>query len=253
MRAYLVSRGTKGALRAAFFGVVALVLPTQLFAQSGGPTVSPPGGVSCFLPPAKLPDSAVAKFTANPAGLLAENPGGGPALMSAARRLAGSDVRTVDALIEVARKAAPELRTDIATGLANTAASCAWTRPDIAQLIKEKIAAAGDAPLSTVFLSVLRAGGTPSLGGAAGPGRDIGPIGGSAVRAGGVEPSASPEVGTAEGPKFGRRDIDIGSTGSADRSGTESSNAVEAVDSARTLNANRRLFKPDAPVSPTTQ
>jgi len=253
MRAYLVSRGCKGALRAALLGAVALALPTPLLAQSGVQTVSPPGGVSCFRSPAKLPDSAVVKFTADPAGLLAEHPGGGPTLMSAARRLAGSDVRTVDALIEVARKAAPELGTDIATGLANTAASCAWTRPDIAQLIQEKIAATGDAPLSTAFLSVLRAGGTPALGGAGGPSRDSTRIGGAAVGSGAVETSTSPQAGTEGGPTFGRRGVDVGITGSTDPSGTDRSNAVEAVDSARRLNGNRRLFGPDGPVSPTTQ
>jgi hypothetical protein len=243
MRAYLVSRSCLCAFGAVLLGTAALAIAASASAQSGG--------VSCFRSPAKLPDSAVAKFTANPAGLLPAHPQGGPTLISAARALAGSDVRTVDALIEIARNASPELKADIAAGLANTAASCVWTRPDIAQLIQEKITAAGDAPLSTAFLSVLRTGGTPALGGgAAGPGRDTRRIGGAPVGSDGIEPGTSPQADPEERLKLGRRGIGIGST---DSSGAESNNAVEADDSARKLDGNRRLFKPDAPVSPTMQ
>ena len=241
MRAYIVLRSGLIAFGALLLAA-ASAIPSPASAQSGG--------VSCFRSPAKLPENAVAKFAANPAGLLAAHPQGGPTLISAVRVLAGSDVRTVDALIEVARNAAPELKADIAAGLANTAVNCFWARPDIAQLIQEKITAAGDAPLSTAFLSVLSAGGTPALGGAGGPGRDIRRIGGAAVGTGG-EPSTSSDAVTAEELlKRGRRGVGAGSTGS---SGAGSNNAVEAADSARTLNGNRRLFKPDAPVSPTMQ
>jgi len=189
MRAYVISRSGVSAFVFALLVAVAFAAAAPALAQSGG--------VSCFRSPAKLPDSAVAKFMANPAGLLAEHPQGGPTLVGAARTLAGSDVRTVDALIELARNATPELKTDVATGLANTAASCAWTRPDIAGVIQEKIANAGDVPLATAFLSVLRAGGTAALGGGAGgPSRDLPRIGGGAVGSAASEPSTPPEAGT---------------------------------------------------------
>jgi hypothetical protein len=253
MRAYLVSRSCLCAFGAVLLGTAALAVSAPASAQSGG--------VSCFLPPAKLPDSAVAKFMANPAGLLAAHPQGGPTLISAARALAGSDVRSVDALIEVAKNAAPELKADIAAGLANTAVSCVWTRPDIAQLIQEKIAAADDAPFSTAFLSVLRVGGTPALGGAGGPTRDIRRIGGAAVGPGGVEPGTSPQAGTEEKLK-GRRGggtsgtdngISSAASGTDSASRPQSSSSGGSFNRSSRFNGNIRLFKPDVPVSPTMQ
>jgi hypothetical protein len=201
MRLYPASRTGVRVLGAALLGA-ALALPALVLAQSGG--------VSCFLPPAKLPDKVVAQFSADPASLLAAHPTGGPTLMAAARRLAGSDVRTVDALIEIAKNAAPEMKADIAAGLANTAASCVWTRPDIAQLIQEKIAAAGDAPLSTAFLHVLRAGGTPTFGGTGGPRRDFPRVGGVGGAPAASEPSTQPGAITVDRLPLARRGVDIG-------------------------------------------
>jgi hypothetical protein len=210
MRAYVISRSGVSAFVFALLVAVAFAAAAPALAQTGG--------VSCFRSPAKLPDSAVAKFMANPAGLLAEHPQGGPTLIRAARTLAGSDVRTADALIELARNASPERKADIAAALAETAAICVWTRPDIAQLIKEKIAAAGDAPLSTAFHEVLRASGTQALGGSGGPARDILPVGRPAIGAAASEPTTAPQAGALDGPSLGRRGIVIG--GSADGSTT---------------------------------
>ena len=251
MRAYSFSRTRLRAFRAVLLGAAAWAIPTQAWPQSGG--------VACFLAPAKLPDSVVAKFTANPAILLAEYPGGGPALMSAARRLAGSDVRTVDALIEVARSAPPELKVDIATGLANTAASCVWTRPDIARVIQEKIANAGDAPLATAFLSVLRAGGTAALGGGAGgpagAAREIGTTrGGAPIGGGGVEPSATSQGEVVQQLGSARRAVDSnGTAGGTDNAGGADGVTPGSINNVARSSGNNRLFKPDVSVSPTMQ
>ena len=179
--------------------------------------------------------------------------------MSAARRLAGSDVRTVDALIEVARSAPPELKVDIATGLANTAASCVWTRPDIARVIQEKIANAGDAPLATAFLSVLRAGGTAALGGGAG-----GPAG-AARRSGRL--AAELQLAVAGSNQVPRRRVrrssswallvvrstPNGTAGGTDNAGGADGVTPGSINNVARSSGNNRLFKPDVSVSPTMQ
>jgi hypothetical protein len=249
MRDYVGSRVAANALKIALLGVAAVVLSGAASAQS----------VSCFLAPAKLHDSIVEKFTTTPALLLADYPRGGPGLISAAQRLAGSDVRTVDALIEIARSAAPEIKADIASGLANTAASCVWTRPDIAHQIQQKIDASSDPAFVTTFRSVLRGGGAPVLGGTGGPSAPtmiesqrnttrVGPPVG-APAGGEASPAASITV-----DRLGITRRGLGAAGVVLDS-TDSGQSTTAAGSKEGPNSlsSGRLFRPDASVSPTMQ
>lgn len=234
MSVYLVSREGLRAVGTALLGAYILSISVPASAQ-GSPSLA--GEVSCFLPPAKLSDQAITQFMANPAGLLAVHPNGGVTLTNLVRMLAGSDFRTVDPLIELARNGPPGVKADIAAGLANTAASCVWTRPDITRLIQERIAASEDAPLVTAFLGVAGAIETTVLGGATG-----GAAGGghSSIRGttigpgGGFESTATPQGGGLEGLVGGR----FSGNSSSDTNNSDSTS---------------RLFKSEGPVSQMVQ
>jgi hypothetical protein len=157
-----------------------------------------------------MSDSTVAKVAGNLTSLLSQHPQGGVGLMTTVRTLAGSDVRTVDALIGVAKNATIEQKADIAAGLANTATTCAWTHPNIAATIQQKVVSSGDAPLSTAFLGVMRAIGTAALGGGGGPGREVQRVGG-ARGSGGTDSEVTGAIG-----RRGRTGSDTDSSGGAD-------------------------------------
>ena len=234
------------------------------------------GGVSCFVSPAKLSDEAVAQFMANPPSLLAMHPSGGVSFANLVRTLAGSDFRTVDPLIELAKNGSPSIKADIAVGLANAAGSCNWTRPDIAQLIKEKIAASQDAQLITAFLGVagaiqttavrdaptLSSGGAGRIGGAAlGSGSGIEPNatrqgGGLAGFTGGDRTSFTANNSNIERDRIGANSPSSPSSNSSITSGFDSkvgSNASFRANSAVNSSGISRLFTPDSPVSQTVQ
>jgi hypothetical protein len=157
--------------------------------------------------------------------------------------------------------------------LANTAGSCSWTRPDIAQLIKEKIAASQDAQLITAFLGVagaiqttaVRDAPTLSSGG-------LGGIGGAALGSGSaIEPNATGKGGGLAGVTSGdrrsfaadksniERDRIGPSTSSSNSSGTSGfdskfgSNASFRGNGVVNSSGVSRLFTPDSPVSQTLQ
>lgn len=202
MSTYLISRGALGLSIAALFAAGALAIATPVSAQSASPSLTE--NPSCFLAPAKLSDHAISLFKSNPASLLADYPQGGNPLMAAVRTLAGSDVSTVDLLIELAKSAPFEAKAAIAAGLANAASSCVRTRPDIAGFIQEKIAGSEDAELITAFISASGAIDVAAFGvgtGAAGGGAAA--IGGSQTGPGGIGPRVVPQFGGLGG--FARR------------------------------------------------
>jgi hypothetical protein len=264
-----MSRLRLSAMGSLLLGACALAVPLSATSRE---SQLPASGVSCYLPPAKLFDQAVAQFLANPASLLAAHRNGGITFLNFVQQLTGSDVRTVGPLIEVARNAAPAIKTDIAAGLANTAASCSWTRPDIALLFHERIAASKEVQLITAFLEVSsaiqtaaasdvptrNAGGGAVIGRSAfGSDSEIEP---TATRQGGGLPrfvgfdrrtymsSKSNNANNSSGTTNPGSTIGLGITNSFDsivRSnytiGTDSSNSVS------------RLLTPEGPVSQTVQ
>jgi hypothetical protein len=126
MGAYLISGVRLRVMGSLILGACVLALPlpaTSLEAQLPG------RGASCFMPPAKLADQAARQFLANSDGLLAAQPNGGITFQNFVRSLEGSDLRTVGPLNELARNAAPAVKAEIATELANTVVGCDWSRP----------------------------------------------------------------------------------------------------------------------------
>ena len=270
MSAYLALRTGLWALVGAVFGASVSSNSLPASAQGSMPLA---GGVSCFLLPAKLSDQAITQFMANPESLLALHPQGGVTLTNFVRTLAGSDVRTVDPLLELARNATPAIKTLIATGLANTAASCARTRPDIAQLINERVAASQDAELITVFLGV--AGATERAVVHSAPAGAVGGgIGGTPAGSGSaIKPRAVPQGGGLLGfsVRSNVNTSNTGSTGKTSSGGTSDSRGATSTlslsgtggfdgvndlvrsDSTVNVKSTRRLFAPESPVSQTVQ
>jgi hypothetical protein len=210
---------------------------------------------------------------ANPDSLLALHPQGGVTLTNFVRTLAGSDVRAVDPLLELARNAAPAIKTLIATGLANTAASCARTRPDIMQLINERVAASQDDQLITAYLGVVgateravvhsapagSAGGGGIAGAAAGPGSAIG-LNAVPQRGGLLGFSVRSLAGASNTGSTGK--TSSGGTSNVPGASTTSLGGTSGLDGANdlvrsnftvTVPSTSSLFAPDGPVSQTVQ
>jgi hypothetical protein len=120
-------------------------------AQPAGAEVSE----GCLQHPAKLRDADIKVFSERPPALLDENPAGGPAMSSAVRRLAGSDVATVPALVSLAKDASVSQIVAIGVGLAKAANVCKRKRPDLAERIKDEVNRAGNQTLTTAFAASL--------------------------------------------------------------------------------------------------
>jgi hypothetical protein len=257
MRICLISRPVIGAVKAGLVGAFALWLASPALAQSGAPSA---GSTSCFIAPAKLSDEAVAQFMANPSSVISAQRKLGTTLASTVRTLVGSDTRTIDPLIALAKDASPEIKADIAAGLANAAATCVWTRPEIARLIHEKIAASGDGPLFTAFLAVSSAIQTAATGT---PGGGAGGVRGGSAGSGGGGNNARPQpqrgdgsLGSVSGSRGGGNTNTAGDTSNAtgsdrvsEANGTEK---VKATINTRKSNSGQ-LFTPEGPVSQTVQ
>jgi hypothetical protein len=125
--------------------VLSFIVGEDVFAASGG----------CLLHPAKLSDDVVKAFKDQPGDLFPRHPASGPPLSAEVRRLVGSDVSTVAAIITLARGANTVQVVAIGTGLARAAQTCSRTRPDIEEEIKKAVAAAGILELSVAFAAGL--------------------------------------------------------------------------------------------------
>jgi hypothetical protein len=104
-----------------------------------------------MLSPAKLSDAAIGAFNDHPTDLIARYPSGGPALSGEVKRLAASDVGTTSKLIGLAKGAKPEHIVGLGIGLAQAAAICANTNPDLKDKIKKVVADSGDVALIAAF------------------------------------------------------------------------------------------------------
>lgn len=265
-----MSRLRLRAIGCLLFGACAFAVPLSAASQE---SQLPVGGVSCYRPPAKLSEEAVAQFLANPTSLLTGHPSGGMIFLNFVRTLAGSDVRTVGPLIEIARNAAPAIKSDIATALANTAANCRWTRPDIALLIHESILSSDDDRLITVFLGV--AGAIQTAAEREVPTRDTADggtaLGGTAFASGSeIEPTATRQGGGLPGfvgidrrrftsSKSSHSGSSVGKTNAGRTTGLDIANRFDGiVRSNDTIGSTSsasisRLFAPEGPVSQTAQ
>jgi hypothetical protein len=120
-------------------GVLSLLLVGQAGAQS------------CLISPAKLPDGVIEAFKNRPAELLERHPMGGPVMSVEIMRRAGSDISTLPAVIQLAKDGTAAQRVAIGIGLARAAAVCSRTQPEVEQMIKQAVTAAGITELTAAF------------------------------------------------------------------------------------------------------
>jgi hypothetical protein len=141
---------------------------------------------ACLRHPAKLSDTVINGFSGRPAALLDNHPSGGVLMSAAVRRLAGSSISTVPALVSLAKDANVSQIVAIGVGLARAANVCRRLRPDLALRIKEEVQRAAIAALTTAFEASLTsdqfaAMGAPEVPGTAGGASTPGPQGPNAA------------------------------------------------------------------------
>ncbi len=110
---------------------------------------------SCMVTPAKLSDAAISTFNNKPSALMERHPSGGPAMSAEVRRLTASDVGTATKLIDLAKNAKPEHIVALGIGLAQAAAICTKTKPELAKTIKKLVAESGTPALAAAFATEL--------------------------------------------------------------------------------------------------
>jgi hypothetical protein len=120
---------------------------------------------------ARLSPETVEAWLDEPAALLRSHPSAGPAMVRHVALLAGSDARSVDALIALAGDPAASRgqATAIVVGLARTAAAARKAAPDYAAFILLRVAASGNAQLVADFDRSLRGADSGVAGFAAAP------------------------------------------------------------------------------------
>jgi hypothetical protein len=139
--------------------LIAGVVPVSAQSTSG------PTHVPSF---AKLPDSAIAQFKANPQALLTTYASAGLPLSTEVRSLVLTDASLVDALIAVAKGANDAQKAAIGAGLAEAAHILAATNPQLAAQIQVAVAQSGLGPLITAFIAGSNATVTAAVGGGGG-------------------------------------------------------------------------------------
>lgn len=144
---------------------IRLILVSLALGASSAAAYAQAAPVACFLAPAKMSDSDIAAFIANPNGLLAEFPSAGLPMSSKVRALTGSSTAALDPMVALAKQANAPQKSAIGAGLARAAKSCQVTTPDYALLIQQKVAAANDKDLTTAFAAGMNDVQTASLGG----------------------------------------------------------------------------------------
>ena len=143
---------------------ISLALAALTFGGSSVAAFAQAGPVACFLAPAKMADSDVASFLANPNTLLSDFPTAGLPMSSKVRGITGSSTAALDPMIALVKEANAPQKSAIGSGLARAVKSCQVTTPDFALLIQQRVAAANDADLTTAFLAGMDDVQTASLG-----------------------------------------------------------------------------------------
>jgi hypothetical protein len=160
----------------AFSGFTSIVWAQT--APSSGVAPNTPGAASvvCFAEPAKLSDQDVQAFLANPQILLQSFSGGGLAMSSRVRALAGSSGTTLSPIIALA--SVPEANPDLAapssdqisalgSGLGRAARSCVSVNPEYAVRIQQEVISSENEALITAFRAANAELPTAALGAAA--------------------------------------------------------------------------------------
>jgi hypothetical protein len=163
--------------RLAMAAISALALLVAGLVSVGAQTTGDAAHVPNF---AKLPDSAIAQFKANPQALLTTYASAGLPLSSEVRSLVLTDPSLVDALITVAKDANDAQKAAIGAGLAEATRIIVATDPKLAAQIQVAVAQSGLGPLITAYIAGSNATVTAATGGGGGDagGGGGGPTGG---------------------------------------------------------------------------
>jgi hypothetical protein len=181
--------------RPAIVALSALALLVAAF----GPVSAQPTGDAAHTPSfAKLSDSAIAQFKADPQALLTIYASAGLPLSTEVRSLVLTDPSLVDALITVAKGANDAQKAAIGAGLAEAARIIVATDPKRAAQIQIAVAQSGLEPLITAYIAGSNATVTAATGGEGGGGG-----GGGGGPTGGVGNFTGSNTGATTGGSLG--------------------------------------------------
>lgn len=148
--------------------------------------------------PTRVPERTLAEWLENPASMLANYADGGILMSNMVRSLAGSDNRTVEALISLSNDPAATAaqRAAIGAGLARAAQGAQTAAPKYAAYISRRVAKSASAETISSFRIALTdvstvALGFASPGASAAPGSGTVTGGGASVRGSGVRQTGS--------------------------------------------------------------
>jgi hypothetical protein len=177
----------------AAISVLALIMasPMIVSAQTAGGAAHVPSFT-------KLPDSAIAKFKADPQGLLTTYASAGLPLSTQVRGLVLTDPSLVATLIDVAKSANDAQKSAIGAGLAEAARILAATNPQLAAQIQLAVAQSGLGSMITAFIAGSNATETAAIGGGGGGGGEGGG-GGTGGPTGGLGSSGGSNGGSNPG------------------------------------------------------
>lgn len=178
----------------AAISALALILasPINVSAQTAGGAAHVPSFT-------KLPDLVIAKFKADPQGLLTTYASAGLPLSTEVRSLVLTDPSLVATLIDVAKSANDAQKSAIGAGLAEAARILAATNPQLAAQIQLAVAQSGLGSLITAFIAGSNATETAAIGGGGGGGGGEGGGGGTGGPTGGVGSSGGSNGGSNPG------------------------------------------------------
>jgi hypothetical protein len=178
--------------------VAALSALALLVAAFGSVSAQPTGDAAHTPSFAKLSDSAIAQFKANPLALLTIYASAGLPLSTEVRSLVLTDPSLVDALITLAKGANDAQKAAIGAGLAEAARIIVATDPKLAAQIQIAVAQSGLEPLITAYIAGSNATVTAATGGEGGGGG-----GGGGGPTGGVGNFTGSNTGATTGGSLG--------------------------------------------------
>ena len=115
--------------------------------------LAPSGG--CYEGPARLGQARVDSFLNNPSALMEDFLDGGSAMSREVRALAGSDSRTIEAIVKLGEVSGNlDQIAAIGAGLARAAEVCVRVRPDITEYIQVTVGSADNLTLTATFLAL---------------------------------------------------------------------------------------------------
>jgi putative Ca2+/H+ antiporter (TMEM165/GDT1 family) len=212
-----------GAAFAVFAGLFASgAASAEEASTSAAPTQQAKADTSCFLSPAKLDQSEVDAFLANPSKLLADEPSGGLPLSNKVRALAGSSSNAAAKMVELSKSATDIQKAAIGAGLSRVVQACV-NNPDYAANIQKLVAEMGDSTLIAAFMA---ASSDVQVAAVGGPGAGAA---GNGVGGGSTADTSGQSSASNSAPTFGGNATTAQSAGSGFDVGDAGGSATEFI------------------------